>query len=96
MGANENMQIISSIHDVLLQVNVYELGKTFNFLSRSLRINLPPTDPCLYVMRFASLLKFGDKEKDVRIYKLSLLTHVHFMCFLGSHFGNAISATNEA
>uniref|UniRef100_A0A914WTK0 B-related factor 1 n=1 Tax=Plectus sambesii TaxID=2011161 RepID=A0A914WTK0_9BILA len=47
------------------QVNVYDLGKTFSFLARALKINLPPTDPCMYVMRFASMLKFGEKEKDV-------------------------------
>lgn len=47
------------------QVNVYELGRCLNFLSRSLRINLPTTDPCLYVLRFAVLLDFGDKQKEV-------------------------------
>ncbi|GMR36372.1 hypothetical protein PMAYCL1PPCAC_06567, partial [Pristionchus mayeri] len=47
------------------QVNVYDLGRTLNFLSRSLRINLPTTDPCLYVLRFAVLLDFGDKQKEV-------------------------------
>ncbi|GMT14519.1 hypothetical protein PFISCL1PPCAC_5816, partial [Pristionchus fissidentatus] len=47
------------------QVNVYDLGRTLNFLSRSLRINLPTTDPCLYILRFAVLLEFGDKQKEV-------------------------------
>ncbi|CAJ0604711.1 unnamed protein product [Cylicocyclus nassatus] len=47
------------------QVNVFDLGRTLSFLSRSLRINLPSTDPCLYVMRFACLLEFGDKQKEV-------------------------------
>lgn len=47
------------------QVNVFDLGRTLSFLSRSLRINLPSTDPCLYIMRFACLLEFGDKQKEV-------------------------------
>ncbi|KAI6232742.1 B-related factor 1 [Aphelenchoides fujianensis] len=47
------------------QVNVFDLGRTLNFLTRSLKINLPTTDPCLYVLRFAILLEFGDKQKEV-------------------------------
>ncbi|CAI4230112.1 unnamed protein product [Auanema sp. JU1783] len=47
------------------QVNVFDLGRTLSFLSRSLRINLPTTDPCLYIMRFACMLEFGDKQKEV-------------------------------
>ncbi|KHN85330.1 Transcription factor IIIB 90 kDa subunit [Toxocara canis] len=47
------------------QVNVFDLGRTLNFLARSLKINLPTTDPCLYILRFAVLLEFGDKEKEV-------------------------------
>ncbi|EYC38561.1 hypothetical protein Y032_0710g1732 [Ancylostoma ceylanicum] len=47
------------------QVNVFDLGRTLSFLSRSLRINLPSTDPCLYIMRFACLLEFGEKQKEV-------------------------------
>jgi transcription factor IIIB subunit 2 len=47
------------------QVNVFDLGRTLNFLTRSLKINLPTTDPCLYVLRFAVMLDFGDKQKDV-------------------------------
>uniref|UniRef100_A0A9J2Q2X5 Cyclin-like domain-containing protein n=1 Tax=Ascaris lumbricoides TaxID=6252 RepID=A0A9J2Q2X5_ASCLU len=47
------------------QVNVFELGRTLNFLARSLKINLPTKDPCLYILRFAVLLEFGEKEKEV-------------------------------
>uniref|UniRef100_A0A915AFU1 B-related factor 1 n=1 Tax=Parascaris univalens TaxID=6257 RepID=A0A915AFU1_PARUN len=47
------------------QVNVFDLGRTLNFLARSLKINLPTTDPCLYILRFAVLLEFGEKEKEV-------------------------------
>ncbi|KAK6738697.1 hypothetical protein RB195_020671 [Necator americanus] len=49
----------------ITQVNVFDLGRTLSFLSRSLRINLPSTDPCLYIMRFACLLEFGEKQKEV-------------------------------
>uniref|UniRef100_A0A7E4V1A2 B-related factor 1 n=1 Tax=Panagrellus redivivus TaxID=6233 RepID=A0A7E4V1A2_PANRE len=47
------------------QVNVYELGKTLSNLTRILKIQLPTTDPCLYVLRFAIMLEFGDKQKEV-------------------------------
>ncbi|CAD6199082.1 unnamed protein product [Caenorhabditis auriculariae] len=47
------------------QVNVFDLGRTLSFLTRSLRINLPSTDPCLYIMRFACMLEFGEKQKEV-------------------------------
>ncbi|CAB3404917.1 unnamed protein product [Caenorhabditis bovis] len=46
------------------QVNVYDLGKNLNFLTRSLKINLPSTDPCLYIIRFACLLELGEKQKE--------------------------------
>ncbi|VDO48119.1 unnamed protein product [Haemonchus placei] len=48
------------------QVNMFDLGRTLTFLSRSLRINLPSTDPCLYIMRFACLMELGEKLKDAR------------------------------
>ncbi|KAE9551095.1 hypothetical protein FO519_005692 [Halicephalobus sp. NKZ332] len=47
------------------EVNVYELGRTLNLLTRFLNIHLPMTDPCLYVLRFAIMLEFGDKQKQV-------------------------------
>uniref|UniRef100_A0AC34FLZ1 TFIIB-type domain-containing protein n=1 Tax=Panagrolaimus sp. ES5 TaxID=591445 RepID=A0AC34FLZ1_9BILA len=47
------------------QVNVYELGRTLQLLIRLLKINLPASDPCLYILRFAASLDLGDKQKDV-------------------------------
>ncbi|EGT55731.1 CBN-BRF-1 protein [Caenorhabditis brenneri] len=47
------------------QINVFDLGRNLNFISRALRINLPSTDPCLYIMRFACVLDFGDRQKEV-------------------------------
>lgn len=49
-----------------VEVNVYELGRIVVFLSRNLKAPLHPTDPCLYVMRFAAALEFGDMEGKVR------------------------------
>lgn len=51
-----------------LQVNVFDLGRTLNFLARSLKINLPTTDPCMYILRFAVLLDFGAKQKEVNCF----------------------------
>ncbi|KAL3993713.1 Transcription factor TFIIB repeat family protein [Acanthocheilonema viteae] len=49
----------------ITQVNVFDLGRTLNFLTRSLKINLPTTDPCMYILRFAVSLDFGSKQKEV-------------------------------
>ncbi|EFO21323.2 BRF1 protein [Loa loa] len=49
----------------ITQVNVFDLGRTLNFLTRSLKINLPTTDPCMYILRFAVSLDFGTKQKEV-------------------------------
>ncbi|MFH4976621.1 hypothetical protein AB6A40_003330 [Gnathostoma spinigerum] len=58
------MHLLLDFSDIT-QVNVFDLGRTLNFLARSLKINLPTTDPCLYILRFAVLLEFGNKEKEV-------------------------------
>ncbi|CDW57877.1 transcription factor IIIB 90 kDa subunit [Trichuris trichiura] len=49
----------------VVEVNLYSLGRTFVFFCRSLYINLPSTDPSIYVLRFARSLKFGEKENMV-------------------------------
>lgn len=46
-------------------MNVYELGRTLNLLTRFLNIHLPMTDPCLYVLRFAIMLEFEERQKQV-------------------------------
>ncbi|KAG7155435.1 transcription factor IIIB 90 kDa subunit-like [Homarus americanus] len=48
-----------------LQIDVYELGRTYLRLSTALCINIPAMDPCLYICRFAYKLSFGDKTHDV-------------------------------
>ncbi|XP_026164116.1 transcription factor IIIB 90 kDa subunit [Mastacembelus armatus] len=57
----------------LLQVNVYILGKTFLLLARELCINAPAIDPCLYIPRFAHMLKFGVQTHEVSMTALRLV-----------------------
>lgn len=57
----------------LMQVNVYELGRTYLRLSCALCINIPVLDPCLYIVRFAHRLGLGDKTHDVEMTALRLV-----------------------
>ncbi|XP_045776616.1 transcription factor IIIB 90 kDa subunit isoform X2 [Maniola jurtina] len=56
-----------------IQMCCYQLGRTYFKLSRALCINIPPTDPCLYILRFASQLKFDDKQHEVSMTALRLV-----------------------
>ncbi|XP_038206447.1 transcription factor IIIB 90 kDa subunit [Zerene cesonia] len=56
-----------------LQICCYQLGRTYFKLSRALCINIPPTDPCLYILRFASQLQFEDKQHEVSMTALRLV-----------------------
>ena len=60
----------------ILQVDVYELGRTYLRLSQALCINIPAMDPCLYVMRFAHKLEFGDKTHEVSMTALRLVSRM--------------------
>ncbi|XP_037274567.2 brf RNA polymerase III subunit isoform X1 [Rhipicephalus microplus] len=57
----------------VVQVNVYELGKTFLKLTAALCINIPAIDPCLYITRFAHHLDFGDKTHEVSMTALRMV-----------------------
>lgn len=57
----------------VVQVNVYELGKAFLKLSAALCINIPAIDPCLYIVRFAHHLEFGDKTHEVSMTALRMV-----------------------
>lgn len=57
----------------VVQVNVYELGKTFLKLTSALCINIPAIDPCLYITRFAHHLEFGDKTHEVSMTALRMV-----------------------
>ncbi|XP_076655247.1 brf RNA polymerase III subunit [Halictus rubicundus] len=56
--------MLIDISDVL-QICVYELGRTYLRFTQALCINIPSADPCLYIMRFANKLEFGDKTHEV-------------------------------
>lgn len=51
----------------------YQVGRTYFKLSRALCINIPPTDPCLYILRFSSQLQFGEKSHEVSMTALRLV-----------------------
>ncbi|CAH0594115.1 unnamed protein product [Chrysodeixis includens] len=54
-------------------IDCYQLGRTYFKLSRALCINIPPTDPCLYILRFSSQLQFGEKSHEVSMTALRLV-----------------------
>ncbi len=60
----------------ILQIDVYELGRTYLRLSQELCINIPAMDPCLYVMRFAHKLEFGEKTHEVSMTALRLVSRM--------------------
>ncbi|XP_050672011.1 transcription factor IIIB 90 kDa subunit isoform X2 [Leptidea sinapis] len=56
-----------------LQICCYQLGRAYFKLSRALCINIPPTDPCLYIIRFSSQLQFEEKQHEVSMTALRLV-----------------------
>ncbi|XP_055908053.1 transcription factor IIIB 90 kDa subunit [Eupeodes corollae] len=56
--------LLVDISDVQ-QICSYELGRTYLKLSNALCINIPSVDPCIYIMRFANRLQFGNKTHEV-------------------------------
>lgn len=50
---------------ILLQINVFVLGRSYLRLVRCLALPLPVIDPSIYISRFASLLDFGDETQRV-------------------------------
>jgi transcription factor IIIB subunit 2 len=67
--------ILLDLSDVM-QVNVYELGRTYLKLSSILCINIPPIDPCIYILRYAYKLGLGEKSKDVQMTALRLVSRM--------------------
>ena len=51
----------------VMQVNVYDLGRTYLKLSSALHINIPAIDPCIYIVRFANKLDLGAKSHDIEM-----------------------------
>ena len=60
----------------VLQVGLYQLGRTYLKLSRALCINIPAMDPCLFVRRFAHKLQLGDKTHQVSMSALRLVSRM--------------------
>ncbi|XP_037963126.2 transcription factor IIIB 90 kDa subunit [Plutella xylostella] len=56
-----------------LGICCYQLGRTYFRLSRALCINIPSMDPCLYILRFASQLQFGERKHEVSMTALRLV-----------------------
>jgi len=67
--------MLIDISDVL-EVDVYQLGRAYLKLSQGLCINIPTMDPCLYVMRYAHKLEFGDSTHEVTMTALRLLSRM--------------------
>ena len=51
----------------VMQVNVYDLGKTYLKLSTALHIRIPAIDPCIYIVRFAAKLDLSDKAHEIEM-----------------------------
>ncbi|KYM97990.1 PREDICTED: transcription factor IIIB 90 kDa subunit [Cyphomyrmex costatus] len=64
--------MLIDISDVL-HICVHELGRTYLRFTTALRINIPAMDPCLYIMRFAHKLEFGDKTHAVSMTALRVV-----------------------
>ncbi|XP_034950050.1 transcription factor IIIB 90 kDa subunit [Chelonus insularis] len=64
--------MLIDISDVL-HIDVHELGRTYLKFTQALCINIPSMDPCLYIMRFANKLEFGDKTHQVSTTALRLV-----------------------
>jgi len=67
--------LLIDVSDVT-QTDVFTLGRTFLALSRELCIDVPTTDPSLYIHRFAHQLKLGDKENEVSTTALRLVSRM--------------------
>ncbi|XP_046687470.1 transcription factor IIIB 90 kDa subunit isoform X2 [Homalodisca vitripennis] len=57
----------------VLQIDAFELGRCYLKLSQALCINIPALDPCLYVLRYANNLEFGEKTHEVAMTALRLV-----------------------
>ncbi|CAH0383428.1 unnamed protein product [Bemisia tabaci] len=67
--------LLIDLSDVL-QICAFELGRTYLRLSNLLCINIPSMDPCLYVLRYANKLEFGDKTHEVSMTAMRLVTRM--------------------
>ncbi|XP_003744096.1 transcription factor IIIB 90 kDa subunit [Galendromus occidentalis] len=68
----ESSLMLLDISDVV-QVNVYELGRTYTKLAQELFITIPVLDPCIYVTRYAQKLELEGDTHKVSLTALRLL-----------------------
>lgn len=90
----ETGHLLNDVSDVL-QISSFKLGKAYLQMSEALSINIPLTDPCIYVMRFANGMEFGDKTKRVamtaqRIVQRMKKDHIHTGRNLSGYCGAAL------
>ena len=57
----------------IMDIDVYQIGHTYMQLAKALCINVPSVDPCVYVMRFANRMGFGDDVHEVSMTALRLV-----------------------
>ncbi|XP_036150414.1 transcription factor IIIB 90 kDa subunit [Monomorium pharaonis] len=57
----------------ILHICVHELGRTYLRFTHALCLNIPAVDPCLYILRFAHKLEFGDKIHAVSMTALRVV-----------------------
>lgn len=57
----------------VLQIDVYELGRTYLRLSQALSLSIPSMDPCIYIFRFANRLDFASKTHEVAMTAIRLV-----------------------
>ncbi|KAH0555258.1 hypothetical protein KQX54_016497 [Cotesia glomerata] len=67
--------LLIDISDVL-QIDVYELGRTYLKLITAFSLTMPSMDPCLYIIRYASKLDFGAKTHEVSTTASRLVTRM--------------------
>ncbi|XP_011874658.1 PREDICTED: transcription factor IIIB 90 kDa subunit [Vollenhovia emeryi] len=64
--------LLIDISDIL-HICVHELGRTYLRFTQALCINIPAVDPCLYILRFAHKLEFGEKTHSVSMTALRVV-----------------------
>lgn len=63
-----------------LQISRLALGKTYLKLCNLLAVNIPIADPCVYIMRFANKMEFGDKTPQVIMTAQSIVERMKKDC----------------
>ena len=64
--ANQQMQTARTVDDIAkeFKINPKEVGRTYRFMKRGLKIRTPPPSPLVYVSRFCSELHLNKKTEN--------------------------------